>query len=76
VTPLDALDALERQVTAGTLTLRSALAYAWQHGCAHEHSAQWPAYDVRRVGFRWAVVRVSDGHVVSTWDTPHDAHDA
>jgi len=73
---LEAIDALERQVVAGTLTLRAALAYAWQHGCTHGGGAPWPDYDVRRIGLKWAIVRVSNGHVVSTWDSSAAAHDA
>ncbi len=74
--PLEAIDALERQVTTGTLTIRAALAYAWQHGCTHGGGAPWPDYDVRRVGFKWSVVRVRDGHVISTWSSAAEAHDA
>ncbi len=73
---VEALDALERQVTEGKLALRSALAYAWQHGCTHGQGAPWPEYDVRRVGVKWCVVRIIDGKVVSTWDTQPCAHDA
>ena len=72
----DALDALERQVIDGKIALRSALAYAWQHGCTHGGGGPWPDYDVRRVGFKWAIVRVKDGRVASTWETEHEAHDA
>ncbi len=75
--PKDAIDALERQVRSGALDLRGALEFAWQHGCAHSRTAAlWPAYDVRRIGLGWAVVRVIDGHVVGLWSTAQEAHDA
>jgi hypothetical protein len=71
-----ALDALERQVEAGTIGLRAALAYAWQHGCKSGGAQPWPDFDVRRVGLRWAVVRVRDGRVMSDWADEREARDA
>lgn len=76
MTSTEAIDALERYVRDGKVTLRAALAYAWQHGCTHGSGATWPDYDVRRVGDRWCVVRVADGSVISTHATAPEAHDA